>query len=162
MPANPITLTLERDLIDRFVADDPRTHAQVERELGFKLEAVLDSPQPSREAADEEPTAREHVEDALRLAGLESAPEFLWSGRGREEAAWLRGRDDTVEYIRDSLSPLPDSLTHRASREQELEEALREIRMLTVNEGDTRQAAIRASEIARDALSPDSKEVEGE
>jgi hypothetical protein len=46
-------------------------------------------------------------DELLRRAGLESAPQRLWSKPGfdrtREEAAWLKGRDDTVAFIQDEL-----------------------------------------------------------
>lgn len=41
-------------------------------------------------------------DDLLRRAGLESAPQQLWD-RNREEAAWLKGRDDMVAFIQDDL-----------------------------------------------------------
>jgi hypothetical protein len=41
----------------------------------------------------------------LERAGLESAPALLWDAeKQREESAWLKGRDDTLAFVRDELA----------------------------------------------------------
>jgi hypothetical protein len=68
--------------------------------------------------AAEELSARQQVDAILNMAALASAPEELWDGeRTREEAAWLRGRDDTVAHLRGDLADLPDSLSHRSPQQ---------------------------------------------
>jgi hypothetical protein len=75
----------------------------------------MPSPKDSREVALDE-AARAAVEklagditiwlgdDLLRRAGLESAPQEFWGPEANvREAAWLKGRDDTVAFVQDDL-----------------------------------------------------------
>lgn len=44
------------------------------------------------------------VSEMLQRAGLESAPEAFWdAAQQREEAAWLKGRDDTLALIHEEV-----------------------------------------------------------
>jgi hypothetical protein len=56
-------------------------------------------------------------DELLRRAGLESAPDSFWgAAKRREEAAWLKGRDDTVALINDELEGHVRTALERAER----------------------------------------------
>jgi hypothetical protein len=90
-------------------------------------------------------------DDLIRRAGLESAPQELWSTPGlqrkKEEDGWLKGRDDTAALIGDELEGCirraleePHALPalFESLRNQGAEEAERQIERLTIERDEAR------------------------
>lgn len=79
------------------------------REVASRLTALTASTQPGVERGGLEGLKGDieiQVRELLDRAGLESSPEMLWDRRSEivEEAAWLKGRDDTLEHVRADLA----------------------------------------------------------
>lgn len=56
-------------------------------------------------------------DELLRRAGLESAPQEFWGPEANvREAAWLKGRDDTVAFIEDELEGCIRTALERAEK----------------------------------------------